>query len=45
IFKGYTNEELDANDLKEGDMIEAVFNGPVLMIYPVQGGAKIIRVF
>lgn len=44
IYKGYTNVEISAADLKEGDMIEAVFNGPVLMMYPVQGGAKIIRV-
>jgi len=45
IYQGYTNETFLAKDLKEGMTVEAVFNGPVLMIYPVQGGAKEIRVF
>jgi len=44
IYKGYADEEISAADLKEGDMVEAIFNGPVIMMYPVQGGAKMIRV-
>ena len=45
IYKGDTNERLSTADLKEGLTVEAYFGGPVLMIYPVQGGAEIIRVF
>ena len=44
IYKGYTSRQLTAKDLKKGMKIEATFNGPVLMIYPVQGGAKEIRI-
>jgi len=44
IYRGYANEEIKAEELKEGDMVEAMFEGYILMMYPVQGGAKIIRV-
>ncbi|MGI6554550.1 MAG: hypothetical protein ACOX2P_04085 [Bacillota bacterium] len=45
IFKGYTSQELSPNDLKKGMKVKVSFHGPVLMIYPVQGGAGVIRVF
>jgi hypothetical protein len=45
IFKGYTNQELSPDDLEKGMKVEVSFHGPVLMIYPVQGGAEVIRVF
>lgn len=45
IYKGDTNELLSTRYLKEGLTVEAYFGGPILMIYPVQGGAEIIRVF
>lgn len=45
IYKGDTDELLSTDHLKEGITVEAFFGGPVLMIYPVQGGAEIIRVF
>ena len=45
IYKGYTSELLTADHLKEGVNVQAAYHGPVLKIYPVQGGADIIRVF
>jgi len=45
IYKGATDEIISKDNLKEGITVEAFFGGPVLMIYPVQGGAEIIRVF
>lgn len=45
IYKGDTGELLTIDHLKEGTTVEAYFGGPVLTIYPVQGGAERIRVF
>ncbi|TYO95345.1 copper amine oxidase N-terminal domain-containing protein [Desulfallas thermosapovorans] len=45
IYKGDTDELLTLDHLKEGIYVEAYFGGPVLTIYPVQGGAERIRVF
>ncbi|HBX23321.1 MAG TPA: hypothetical protein DEF34_06815 [Desulfotomaculum sp.] len=45
IYRGDTDEIISKDNLKEGITVEAFFGGPVLMIYPVQGGAEIIRVF
>jgi len=45
IYRGATDEIISKDNLKEGITVEAFFGGPVLMIYPVQGGAEIIRVF
>lgn len=45
VYKGDTDELLPVDRLKEGITVEAFFGGPVLMIYPVQGGAEFIRVF
>lgn len=45
IYKGDTTELLSPEQLKEGLTVEAFLGGPVLMIYPVQGGAERIRVF
>ncbi len=45
IYRGDTDEIISTDSLKEGITVEAFFGGPVLMIYPVQGGAEIIRVY
>jgi hypothetical protein len=46
IYKGYTNVELTADSLKMGTKVEAFFvDGPMLMIYPPQATAEVIRVF
>ncbi len=45
IYKGYTEELLSPEHLEEGITATAYFKGPLLMSYPVQGGAEIIRVF
>lgn len=46
IYKGYTKEELTVDSLKMGAKVEAFFvDGPMLMIYPPQATAEIIRVF
>ncbi|MGI6732537.1 MAG: copper amine oxidase N-terminal domain-containing protein [Anaerovoracaceae bacterium] len=46
IYKGYTNELIKPADLKVGDYVEGTFtDGPMILIYPPQGSAKIIRVF
>lgn len=46
IFKGNTNVELKADDLKMGTQVEVVFGSdPMIMIYPPQAIAKEIRVF
>ena len=46
IYKGYTKEELKADSLKMGAKIEAFFvSGPMIMIYPPQAVAEVIRVF
>lgn len=45
IFKGYTSEELEAVDLQKGLSVEATFvDGPMILIYPPQAQAKIIRI-
>lgn len=45
IFQGYTEQELTADDLKKGTVVEVAFtDGPRLMIYPVSAQAKTIRV-
>lgn len=45
IYKGYTDEELDKNVLMKGQTIEATFtDDPMIMIYPPQATARIIRV-
>lgn len=44
IYQGHSTELLTPEVLKEGQTVEAFFGGPVLTIYPVQGGAEIIRV-
>ncbi len=45
IFKGYTDQELKASDLRKGDKVEVTFtDDPRIMIYPVSAPAKTIRV-
>ena len=45
IFKGYTSEKVEAEDLLEGLSVEATFvDGPMILIYPPQAQAKIIRI-
>lgn len=45
IYKGYTDQELTASDLKKGAVVEVTFtDGPRLMIYPISAQAKTIRV-
>ena len=45
IYKGYTDQELTASDLKKGMVVAVTFtDGPRLMIYPVSAQAKTIRV-
>ncbi len=44
IYKGYTDRELSADDLKEGTNISVTFtDDPMIMIYPVSAKATIIR--
>jgi hypothetical protein len=44
IYKGYTDQELTAEDLRVGDRVEVVLTGdPRLMIYPVTARAETIR--
>ena len=44
IYKGYTDKELPAEDLRVGDRVEVVLTGdPRLMIYPVTARAETIR--
>lgn len=45
IYQGDTWNQLSMSGLKEGDQVEVVFSGPLLMSYPVQGGAKTVRVY
>lgn len=46
IYKGNTNVELKAEDLKEGSQVEVYYGfGPMILIYPPQVDAKEIRVF
>lgn len=45
IYKGYSDEELKPSDLKEGMKVEVDFvDGPMIMIYPPQAEANVIRV-
>jgi len=45
IYKGYTAEELKPGDLKKGMKVEVDFvDGPMIMIYPPQAEASVIRV-
>jgi|GEM_PF-830467 hypothetical protein len=45
IYKGYTNQELEAHDLKIGTTVAVTFtDDPRIMIYPVQARARVIRV-
>ena len=45
IYKGYTSLELKAEDLVEGLSVEVTFvEGPMIMIYPPQAQAKMIRI-
>lgn len=45
IYKGYTDEELKPSDLKKGMRVEVDFvDGPMIMIYPPQAEASVIRV-
>ncbi len=37
-------KKLSSNELKEGMKVEIVFEGPVMVSYPVQGKAKNIKV-
>lgn len=45
IYKGHTNELLSVDSLQVGTNVEISFAGHLLMSYPVQGGAEIIRVY
>lgn len=46
IYKGNTNEKMKAEDLKVGTQVEVNFKaGPMIMIYPPQALASVIRVF
>lgn len=46
IYKGYTDTELDKSVLTEGTEVEVTYtDGPMIMIYPPQAMAKVIRVF
>ena len=36
---------LDYTEIKEGDTVEVIFNGPVNLSYPVMGVAKSIKIF
>ncbi|MDF3000484.1 MAG: copper amine oxidase family protein [Bacillota bacterium] len=46
IYQGYTKNELKSDSLKDGTHVEVDFkDGPMLMIYPPQAEAEIIRVF
>ncbi len=45
IYKGYSSLELKAEDLVKGLSVEVTFvDGPMIMIYPPQAQAKIIRI-
>lgn len=45
IYKGYSDTELTTDDLKEGKMVEVDFkDGPMIMIYPPQAEAEVIRI-
>lgn len=46
IYQGYTETELKTDSLKAGTHVEVDFkDGPMLMIYPPQAEAAVIRVF
>ncbi|NMA65821.1 MAG: copper amine oxidase N-terminal domain-containing protein [Clostridiaceae bacterium] len=46
IYKGYSDTELDKSVLAEGTEVEVTYtDGPMIMIYPPQAMAKVIRVF
>jgi hypothetical protein len=46
IYQGYTDSELKPEDLKTGSRVEVFFGSdPMIMIYPPQAMAKVIRVF
>lgn len=46
IYQGYTENELKSDSLKAGTHVEVDFkDGPMLMIYPPQAEAAVIRVF
>nr|WP_276537083.1 DUF3221 domain-containing protein [Anaerosalibacter massiliensis] len=38
------DEEINAEDLEEGQIIEVIFDGPVAESHPVQGTAKTINI-
>ncbi|SHI51399.1 copper amine oxidase N-terminal domain-containing protein [Lutispora thermophila] len=45
IYKGYSDEELKPSDLKKGMKVQVDFvDGPMIMIYPPQAEANVIRV-
>jgi beta-N-acetylhexosaminidase len=47
FIKGETKKLIEASDLSAltvGTKVEVVFTGPVAESYPVQGGAKVVRV-
>jgi hypothetical protein len=45
IYRDYSFDKFEANNLKEGLSVEVIFvDGPMIMIYPPQAQAKIIRV-
>lgn len=46
IYQGNTNTEMKPEDLKTGTSVEVYFKeGPMIMIYPPQAEAAVIRVF
>lgn len=46
ILKGGIDKTtvLDYTEIKEGDTVEVIFNGPVNLSYPVMGAAKSIKI-
>lgn len=44
VYKGNPVEKISISDLKEGQRVEVVFQGPVRESYPVQADARYIRV-
>jgi len=44
VFREGTGERIAVNDLAQGDVVEIVFAGGVNESYPVQGGAKFVKV-
>ena len=44
ILKGSSDKKLKISDIKLGDKVEVVFEGPVAESYPIQVGSSIVRI-